>query len=241
MDYPNIPTEEDLRVEVRDMLDSCHSQTQILQKIQNIACPYHREAIATYLSPCWHEMELQGDERTYYLDMDGYEHHTWMDIDSDMRRIIRLTHREQVAIELSDTANNQNNQSPIAPPQACQKQINQYAQTIHHYDHCTIYQCAEIPPSALPTAKATTPTYPAFYRTNSQAITAIEEKWNEALAKQTKTGMIRFLYQHDHSNGYFRLSHLPHAEQAQLLNAAQNKYRFTDHDFENANKPLKKN
>ena len=81
---------------------------------------------------------------------------------------------------------------------------------------------------------------PSFFRTNAQSITKIEQKWQEALGNTTKTAVIRFVKSHDHSTGYFKLAGYTNEQLAEEFNKAQTKYKFTENDFENANKPLKK-
>ena len=81
---------------------------------------------------------------------------------------------------------------------------------------------------------------PSFFRTNAQSITKIEQKWQEALGNTTKTGVIRFVKSHDSSTGYFKLAGYTNEQLAEEFNKAQTKYKFTENDFENANKPLKK-
>ena len=81
---------------------------------------------------------------------------------------------------------------------------------------------------------------PSFFRTNAQSITKIEQKWQEALGNTTKTAVIRFVKSHDHSTGYFKLAGYTNEQLADEFNKAQTKYKFTENDFENANKPLKK-
>ena len=81
---------------------------------------------------------------------------------------------------------------------------------------------------------------PSFFRTNAQSITKIQAKWQEALGNTTKTGVIRFVKSHDHSTGYFKLAGYTNEQLAEEFNKAQTKYKFTENDFENANKPLKK-
>lgn len=81
---------------------------------------------------------------------------------------------------------------------------------------------------------------PSFFRTNAQSITKIEQKWKEALGNTTKTAVIRFVKSHDHSTGYFKLAGYTNEQLAEEFNKAQTKYKFTENDFENANKPLKK-
>ena len=81
---------------------------------------------------------------------------------------------------------------------------------------------------------------PSFFRTDTQSITKIQEKWQEALNEHTKTGVIRFVKEHDSKTGYFKLAGRSNKQLADEFNKAQTKYVFTESDFENANKPLKK-
>ena len=80
----------------------------------------------------------------------------------------------------------------------------------------------------------------SFFRINSQSIIAINEEWEKALQKRTKTGVIRYLIERSRKDGYFKFDGLTNQQKAETLNNAQNKYHFTANDFENANKPLKK-
>lgn len=80
----------------------------------------------------------------------------------------------------------------------------------------------------------------SFFRINSQSIIAINEEWEKALQKRTKTGVIRYLIERSRKDGYFKFDGLTNQQKAETLNNAQNKYHFTESDFENANKPLKK-
>ena len=81
---------------------------------------------------------------------------------------------------------------------------------------------------------------PIFFRTDAQSITKIEAKWQEALGMTTKTGVIRFVKSHDSATGYFKTGGLTNEQLAEEFNKAQNKFVFTENDFENANKPLRK-
>ena len=80
---------------------------------------------------------------------------------------------------------------------------------------------------------------PAFFRTDSQSITKIEAKWQEALQLPTKTKVIRFVDEHARADGYFRLGNLSNLQRAEEFNKAQNKFVFTVSDFENANRSTK--
>ena len=48
--YLNIPTEEDLRFEVQDMLRYAYTDKQIMDQLRAIRCPYMRKAMALCLS-----------------------------------------------------------------------------------------------------------------------------------------------------------------------------------------------
>ena len=101
--YPNIPTQEDLIFEVRDLL--CHSENpfDIIHYINDIHCPYYRKALALLVPPQWHSMEKNGTHPAIFEDMDGYQRITWLNIDSDIRCIIKKANAEQVEIENQNT------------------------------------------------------------------------------------------------------------------------------------------
>ena len=101
--YPNIPTQEDLDFEVQDLL--CHSEKpfDIIHYINDIHCPYYRKALATLVPPTWHSMEQNGKPPAIFEDMDGYHIKTWLNVDSDIRRIIKKANAEQVELENQTT------------------------------------------------------------------------------------------------------------------------------------------
>jgi hypothetical protein len=110
--YPNIPTQEDLNFEVRDLL--CHSDSpfDIIHYINDIHCPYHRKALALLVPPQWHSMEQDGTPPAIFEDMDGYLRITWLNIDSDIRRIIKKANAEQVELENQTTPQETLNPQP---------------------------------------------------------------------------------------------------------------------------------
>ena len=133
--YP-IPTQEELNFEVRDLL--CHSESpfDIIHYINDIHCPYHRKALALLVPPQWHSMEQDGTPPAIFEDMDGYQRITWLNIDSDIRRIIKKANAEQVELENQTTPQETLNTQPMpliikGDPQV----INHYEGA--HYENCT--------------------------------------------------------------------------------------------------------
>ena len=98
-DYPHPCSEEDLRFEVQDMLRHADSPMDIIHSINKIQCPYYRTAIATLSPPNWHEMERLGKEPAVFLDSEGDWRITWINIDCDMRAIIKTANHEQLQLE----------------------------------------------------------------------------------------------------------------------------------------------
>ena len=101
--YPNIPTEEDLDFEVQDLLRHSDSPFDIIHYINDIECPYYRKAFAILVPPKWHNMERDGKNPAVFEDMDGYYITTWLNIDSDIGRIIKKANAEQVELENQTT------------------------------------------------------------------------------------------------------------------------------------------
>lgn len=101
--YPNVPTQEDLNFEVQDLLRHSESPFDIIHYINNIDCPYYRKALAILVPPTWHSMEQNGKAPAIFEDMDGYQIITWLNIDSDIGRIIKKANSEQVEIENQNT------------------------------------------------------------------------------------------------------------------------------------------
>ena len=97
--YLNIPTEQDLRFEVQDMLRYAYTDKQIMDQLRAIRCPYMRKAMALCLSGYWHELEQLRDDRTGYYDGDGDWRMSWVYFDADMRQIIKHANYEQVELE----------------------------------------------------------------------------------------------------------------------------------------------
>ena len=99
--YLNIPTEEELRFEVQDMLSHCCNDKQIMDALRAINCPYMRKAITMCLCGYWHELLQVRDDRTGYYDGDGDWRMAWIYFDSDMRQIIKNANHEQVELEIN--------------------------------------------------------------------------------------------------------------------------------------------
>lgn len=248
-DYPHPHTEEELRFEVQDILRHADSPMYIIQCISKIACPYYRKAMATLVPLYWHDMEQQGREPAVFLDGEGDWRITWINIDCDMRSIVKKANAEQLQLEQPNPSTPYTLHPTSPTPYTLHTTpknnttmplfINRHEGTINHneYHNCTINYAVEPTTNQAATEEPAeqAPAIPSFFRTDCHAITAIEKLWNEALQLPTKTKVIRFLQQYDHTDGYFRLNHLSYPQRAQLLNEAQDKFLFRAKDFENAN------
>ena len=106
--YRDVPSEDDLRLEVQVLLRYGCSDKQIMDQLRSIHCPYLRKAMVLCLSGYWHELVQVRDDRTGYYDGDGDWRMSWIYFDSDMRQIIKTANREQVELEL--------NAAPTTPP-----------------------------------------------------------------------------------------------------------------------------
>ncbi len=244
VDYPQIPTIEDLKFEVQDMLRHCETANMILHYLQQIKCPYYQEALTIQTQQSWHEMEQSRKEPAVYIDMEGIWHYSWIDIDSALRSIIKKAHALQVNLEsqIDATMELLSIKTPKPPePSELSKSTEPHIQHVGvMYSHCTIYQYAA--PSQAATHNETeqdnvstaSPVYPSFYRTNAQSITVIEKRFEEAMSFATKTKCIRFLLEHSRKDGCFNFSDMTNIERANALNKVQNKHHFTAGDFENA-------
>ena len=146
LDYPNPPTEEDLNFEVQDLMRHSESPFDIINYINDISCPYHRKAIATLVPPTWHSMEQDGKAPAIFEDMDGYRRITWLNIDSDIRRIIKKANTEQVELEQKQppiTLNTKHSTlNPKSMPLIIQKQEGNI--TNNQYENCVFY-CGTTP------------------------------------------------------------------------------------------------
>lgn len=112
--YPNIPTEEDLHFEVREILCHCENDKQIMDALRSIRCPYMRKATTLCLQEDWNQLVQVRDDRTGFYDGDGDWRMSWVFFDADMRQIIKRANYEQVLLETPE--------SPT-PPKA-PKQVN---------------------------------------------------------------------------------------------------------------------
>lgn len=241
VDYPQIPTIEDLKFEVQDMLRHCETANMILHYLQQIKCPYYQEALTIQTQQSWHEMEQSRKEPAVYIDMEGIWHYSWIDIDSALRSIIKKAHALQVNLESQIDATMELLSIKTPKPSELSKSTEPHIQHVGvMYSHCTIYQYAAPSQEAshnqaeVTNASTASPVYPSFYRTNAQSITVIEKRFEEAMSFATKTKCIRFLLEHSRKDGCFNFSDMTNIERANALNKVQNKHHFTAGDFENA-------
>lgn len=246
--YPHIPTVEELKCMVKDMLCHCDSTHTILHYLQQIKCPYYQEALTIQTQHSWHELEQEHKEPAVYLDMEGMWHYSWIDIDSALRVIIKKAHALQ--IELESQANTPTDLPTAEPPQSTEPSQSTEPHIQHvgvMYSHCTIYQLASPsePPSNAEKQPASTSNtaneYPTFYRTDAQSITTIEKHFKKAMSYATKTKCIRYLMEHSHKDGCFKFSDMTYLERANALNHVQDKHHFTAGDFENAAHKIQRN
>jgi hypothetical protein len=245
--YPNIPTIEELEIEVREMLCHCDNAQTVLHYIHLIECPYYQEAIAQQTEITWHNMERERKEPAVYCDMEGAWHYSWVDIDSAMHMIIKKAHAMQIEMEQQLETEacvkeevpcvEDNSPAQSSLPDTPSFKIR-YADVV--YANCTIYQYAtEAPkeeerPSLAKKVETAAPLYPSFFRTDAQSITVIQKTFEEAMAMSVKTKCIRFLLKHSRRDGCFNFSDMTNEQRAAALNSVQDKHHFTAGDFENA-------
>lgn len=217
-DYPNLPNERDLQFEVQDLLRHTDSPMDIIHSINEIECPYHRKAIATLIPYHWHLMEKNGQEPAVYLDSEGDWRITWINIDYDMRIIIRQANAEQIELEhANDTilhhptptnTNPQHNNTTMpliikGDPQV----INHYEGA--HYENCTFYtnppieqpveniytQAIEQADHLTPLPITTDPA-PLIFKNNEPNRQTVETMLKETLSSSNKKSVVcRKLYQ----------------------------------------------
>lgn len=149
-DYPNPPSMQDLDFEVQELL--CHSESpmDIIHYLNRIQCPYYRKALAAMVSPNWHQMERNGKEPAVYYDFDGQWRRTWMNVDEDMRAIIKQANCEQAEREIAQqektrTENKPQNTHPEQTNTTMPLIVQKHEGTINNteYNNCTfIYGAA---------------------------------------------------------------------------------------------------
>lgn len=134
--------------------------------------------------------------------------------------------------------------------------INKHEGPINNYENCTIYNGTS-QPNSHPTHQSfqhvkdiedavEVKRYPVIFRTDYHKIDDIEAKVHEAFRTSVKTNIVRCFIENSKSTGYFRFDNLTNKQKAEKLNEVKDLYYpnstlfFTESDFENANKPLKK-
>ena len=143
--HPHPPSTEDALVLIDELLRRNDYVPRLIQAIHAISCPYEREAVARHLPKIWHKIEQKCDERTGYYDADGYWHLTWINIDCDMRQIIKQAIAEQQELEQSLPQPITTTPTPFTTKQTTTMSFiinNQPGGNVtnNHYDHCIIYQ-----------------------------------------------------------------------------------------------------
>ena len=94
-----IPTEEEVRMEAKELVAHNGWGVPIILAVKKIADPYWREAIARCLWKKWQQLLANKDEQVFYYDGDGNGIYCWLDAESDFRRVIRASTSEQVSAE----------------------------------------------------------------------------------------------------------------------------------------------
>jgi hypothetical protein len=241
VDYPNTPTTEELLFEVQDLLRHSMNPFDIMHYINDIACPYYRKALAILVPPKWHSMEQEGKEPAIFEDLDGYRRITWINIESDIGRIVKKANAEQVDLEnqtpnysrLSTTTDTQ----PSTPNASTMPLfINKHEGIINHneYHNCTIYQGVATPQNATeaPPTDSSQPIAPSLLCLDRHSVSVIERKMNEALDVPTKTKACANLYALQRE-GYINLDqYRSDEERAQALNRYQTTHVFCADDLQ---------
>ena len=236
LDYPNPPTTDDLLFEVQDLLRHSESPFDIIHYINDIECPYYRKALATIVPNYWHQMEQMGQEPAVFTDGDGVWRITWINIDYDIRSIIRQANAQQLQLEqpnpstpytLHPTPKN-NTTMPLF--------INRHEGTINHneYHNCTINYGVEPTTTQLqPTANQNDlPSAPDLLCLDRHSISVIERKIKEAIEVPTKTKACANLYALQRE-GYINLDqYRSDEERAQALNRYQTTHIFCADDIQ---------
>ena len=223
------------------MLRHADSPMDIIHSINKIQCPYYRKAIATLIPPNWHEMERLGKEPAVFLDSEGDWRITWINIDSDIGRIIKKANAEQV--ELENQTPNYSRLSTTSPTQPSTPNastmplfINKHEGIINHneYHNCTIYQGVATPQNATeaPQTDSSQPIAPSLLCLDRHSVSVIERKMNEALDVPTKTKACANLYALQRE-GYINLDqYRSDEERAQALNRYQTTHVFCADDLQ---------
>lgn len=177
--YPNPPSYEDLQFEVQDLLRHAESSMDILHTINKISCPYYRKALASIIPYHWHQMEQNGIEPAVYHDSDGQWRITWINIDYDMRQIIKQANAQQVELELNNqpqTTLFTNHSTPNTTTMPVI--INGNPQTLNHYEGAHYENCTFITTTPAPSPakeKIVEDIVPIIEETRSEAVDAAQK------------------------------------------------------------------
>ena len=245
-DYPHPHTEEELRFEAQDILRHADSPMYIIHCISKIACPYYRKAMATLVPLYWHDMEQQGREPAVFLDGEGDWRITWINIDCDMRSIVKKANAEQLQLEQPNPPTPYTLPPTPSPPYTLHPTpkhnttmplfINRHEGTINHneYHNCTINYGVEPTTTQLqPTANQNDlPSLPDLLCLDRHSISVIERKIKEAIEVPTKTKACANLYALQRE-GYINLDqYRSDEERAQALNRYQTTHIFCADDIQ---------
>ena len=237
--YPHPCSEEDLLFDLQEILRHADSPVDIIHSISKIDCPYYRKAIATLVPSYWHSMEQLGKEPAVFLDAEGDWRITWMNVDHDMRAIIKTANAQQLQLEYPNpstpstpyilhTTPKNNTTMPLF--------INRHEGTINHneYHNCTINYGVEPTTTQLqPTANQNDlPSAPDLLCLDRHSISVIERKIKEAIEVPTKTKACANLYALQRE-GYINLDqYRSDEERAHALNRYQTTHIFCADDIQ---------
>ena len=244
--YPDLPTTEDLLFDLQEILRHTDSPVDIIHSISKIDCPYCRKAIATLVPSYWHSMEQLGKEPAVFLDAEGDWRITWMNVDHDMRAIIKTANAQQLQLEHPNPSTTYTLHPTPPTPYTLHPTpknnttmplfINRHEGTINHneYHNCTINYGVEPTTTQLqPTANQNDlPSAPDLLCLDRHSISVIERKIKEAIEVPTKTKACANLYALQRE-GYINLDqYRSDEERAHALNRYQTTHIFCADDIQ---------
>lgn len=110
-DYPNPPTEMDLKIEVQDMLRHCQFPADMLDQIAQNTCPYYKEALLCVYEQLWHDMIRRKDPFAGYESGCNWICY-WTDFETDFRHAYHLFQEEQSTYQYPEATREIEQQSP---------------------------------------------------------------------------------------------------------------------------------
>lgn len=98
-DYPNPPSERDLKIEVQDMLRYCERPYDALVEIAQTDCPYYREALLVVYEKIWLELLHTRQDFAGYPAGNAWFCY-WPDYEADFCTAYNLCENQQKEIRL---------------------------------------------------------------------------------------------------------------------------------------------